>query len=53
MQEGENTLIWKDDRRGKFNVKSYYNSLRAENNLIFLVKEIWGSRAPLRTCFFA
>ena len=40
-------------RRGKFNVKSYYKSLRAENSLFFPAKEIWGSYAPLRTHFFA
>ena len=40
VQKGENTLIWKDDRRGKYNVKSYYNTLRVENNLIFPAKEI-------------
>ena len=52
VQEGEDTLIWKDDRRGKFNVKSYCNPLRVENNLIFPAKEIWGSHAPLRSRFF-
>ena len=42
VHEGENTLIWKNDGRGKYSVKSYYNSLRAENNLLFLAKEVWG-----------
>ena len=49
----EDSLVWKTEMRGKFNVKSYYRSLRAENNLLFLAKEIWGSYAPLRTRFFA
>ena len=40
MWEGEDTLLWKDDRRRKFSVKLYYNSLRAENNLVFPAKEI-------------
>ena len=40
--QGEDILIWKDDRRGHFSVKSYYNSLRVENNLVFLGKEIQG-----------
>ena len=53
VQEGEDTLYWKEGRRGIFNVKSYYCSLRMENNVVFLGKEIWGSHAPLRTCFFA
>ena len=43
----------KNDGKGKYSVKSYYNSLRAENNLSFPTKEIWGSCAPLRTRFFA
>ena len=49
----EDTLFWKEDRTGIFSVKSYYCSRRVENNLIFLGKEIWGSHAPRKTCFFA
>lgn len=52
VQDGEDILIYEYDRRGELSVKSYYNSLGAENNLIFLAKEIWGSRDPLRTHFF-
>ena len=52
VQEGEDTLFWKEVRRGIFSVKSYYCSLRMENNAVFLGKGVWGSRAPLRTCFF-
>ena len=40
VQEGENSLVWKNDGRGKFSVKSYYKSLRVENNLLFPAKEI-------------
>ena len=40
VQEREHALIWKDDKRGKYSVKSYCNSLRAENGLIFPTKEI-------------
>ena len=40
------------DGRGKYSVKSYYNSLRAGNNVLFPDKEIWGSYASLRTRFF-
>ena len=53
VQEGEDSLIWKNDGRRMFTVKSYYKSLRTENNLLFPAKEIWGSCAPLRTHFFA
>ena len=40
VQEGEDSLAWKNDGRGKFSVKSYYKSLRAETNLLFPAKEI-------------
>ena len=52
VQEGEDSLVWKNDGRGKFSVKLYYRSLRAENSFLFLAREIWGSCAPLRTRFF-
>ena len=38
VQEGEDILIWKNYGKGKFNVKSYYISLRDENNLSFPAK---------------
>ena len=53
VQEGEDFLVWKIERRGKFSVKSYYRSLKVENNPFFPAKEVWGSHAPFRTCFFA
>nr|CAN80785.1 hypothetical protein VITISV_022938 [Vitis vinifera] len=53
VQEGEDSLVWKIERRGKFNVKSYYRSLKDENSPLFPTKEVWGSYAPLRTPFFA
>ena len=53
VQEGEDTLIWKNDGKGKYNVKSYCISLRTENNLLFPAKEVWGLVAPLKTRFFA
>ncbi|RVW55325.1 hypothetical protein CK203_089067 [Vitis vinifera] len=43
VQEGEDSLVWKNDERGKFSVKSYYKSLRAENIVLFPAKEIWRS----------
>ena len=53
VQEGEDTLCWKEDRKGIFGVKSCYCSLRMENSVVFPGKVIWGSCAHLRTCFFA
>ena len=52
VQEGEDFLVWKIERRGKFSVKSYYRSLKGENSPFFPAKEVWGSHAPLRTRFF-
>ena len=40
VQEGEDSLVWKIERRGKFNVKLFYRSLRAKNSLLFPAKEI-------------
>ncbi|RVW89232.1 hypothetical protein CK203_032608 [Vitis vinifera] len=40
-------------RRGLLSVKPYYCSLSGETNFVFPGKEVWGSRAPLRICFFA
>ena len=52
VQEGEDSLIWKIERKGKFSVKFYYRSLKVENNPLFPTKEVWGLHAPLRTRFF-
>ena len=53
VQEWKDSLVWKNDGRGKLSVKSYCKSLRAENSFLFLAKEIWGSQTPLRTRFIA
>ena len=47
----EDILIGKEVRKGFFSVKWYYNSLCVESRVEFLVKEIWGSHAPWRSCF--
>ncbi|RVX13021.1 hypothetical protein CK203_009904 [Vitis vinifera] len=39
VQEREDSLIWKIERKGKFSVKSYYRSLKVENSPLFLAKE--------------
>ena len=41
VQEGEDALLWKDNRRENFSVKLYYKSLSAESNLVFPTKKIW------------
>ncbi|WKA03180.1 hypothetical protein VitviT2T_021306 [Vitis vinifera] len=53
VQEGEDFLVWKIERKGTFKVNSYYRSLKEDNNPLFPENEAWGSYAPLRTCFFA
>ncbi|RVW89271.1 putative ribonuclease H protein [Vitis vinifera] len=40
VQEGEDSLIWKIERKGKFSIKSYYRSLKVENNPLFPAKEM-------------
>ena len=52
VQKGEDSLFWKIERKGKFNVKSYYRSLKDENSPLFPAKEVWGLYAPFRTRFF-
>ena len=53
VQEGEDSLVWKIEKKGKFSVKSYYRSLKVENSPLLPAKEVWGSYTPLRTHFFA
>lgn len=38
----ERYLVWKEDRKGNFIVKSYYTSLCVETRVDFPTKEIWG-----------
>ena len=40
VQEGEDSLVWKIERKGKFSVKSYYRSLKDENSPLFPTKEV-------------
>ncbi|RVW40733.1 putative ribonuclease H protein [Vitis vinifera] len=52
VQEGEDFLVWKIERKGTFKVNSYYRSLKEDNSPLFPEKEVWDSYAPLRTRFF-
>ena len=38
---GKDILVQKEGKKGSFNVKSYYSSLRAELRVEFPIKEIW------------
>ena len=46
FQEGEDSLIWKIERKGKFSVKSYYRSLKVDNSPYFQQRR-YGVRVPL------
>ena len=43
VQKGENTLLWREDRKGNFSVKLHYNSICVKAKAVFSTKEIWGS----------
>ncbi|RVX16130.1 hypothetical protein CK203_014543 [Vitis vinifera] len=45
VQEGEDFLVWKIERKGTFKVNSYYRSLKEDNSPVFPEKEVWGSYA--------
>ena len=47
----ERYLVWKEDRKGNFIVKSYYTSLCVETRVDFPTKEIWGPYTPMRSHF--
>ena len=40
VQKGNDSLVWKIERKGKFSVKSYYRSLKVENSSLFPAKEV-------------
>ena len=46
VQEGEDSLVWKIERRGKFSVKSYYRSLKDENSPFFSSQRGLGFACP-------
>ena len=49
--QGEDTSLWREDRRGSFNVKLYY-SLCDETNIAFPVQDIWGVPIPPKNVLF-
>ena len=51
VQEREDSLVGKNDGRGKFSIKSYYKSLRAENMFYSLPKRSWVSVLLLEVIF--
>lgn len=40
LESGEDSLPWREERKGMFRVKSFYKSLHDENLALFLAKEI-------------
>lgn len=49
--EREDTLLWKEGKKGRFQVKFFYNSM-AQGISLFPRKEVWGS-CPLSACLFS
>ena len=49
--QGEDTSLWREDRRGSFNAKLYY-SLCDETNIAFPVQDIWGVPIPPKYVLF-
>ena len=47
----EDSLLWREEKKGAFQVKSFCSSLHDENQALFPAKEIWGL-VPLWECFF-
>ena len=53
VQEGNDSLFWKIEKRGKFNVKSYYRSLRVIITPYFQPKRFGVRMFLLELVFFA
>ena len=51
-KQGRMVYIWREEKWAIFQVKSVYNSLHDENQVLFSAKEIWATCAPVRTWFF-
>jgi hypothetical protein len=49
---GVDKIWWVPSRKGKFEVRSFYNILISNVSFPFLWKSIWRTKAPLRVAFF-
>jgi hypothetical protein len=52
-REGEDKIWWILSRKGKFDVRSYYDTLVRKEASPFPWKSIWRTKAPSRVVFFA
>ena len=49
---GADKIWWVPSRKGKFEVRSFYNILISNVSLLFPWKSIWHTKAPPRVAFF-
>jgi hypothetical protein len=52
LDGGNDKIWWVPSKKGKFEVRSFYNTLISNDSLPFPWKSIWCSKAPLRVAFF-
>lgn len=52
LQEND-TLMWCNDPKGSFSVKSFYSSLSSDMGIFLLAKNIWIPWVPPKVAFFA
>ena len=51
-REGEDKIWWVSSKKGKFNVRSFYNILAWKEASPFPWKSNWRTKAPSRVAFF-
>jgi hypothetical protein len=52
LDGGNDKIWWMLSKKGKFEVRSFYNTLISNDSLPFPWKSIWRSKAPPRVAFF-
>jgi len=52
-RDGEDKLWWSPSRKGKFDVRSFYEALAFKETSFFPWKSIWRTKVPLKVAFFA
>lgn len=48
----EDRLIWKEEGKGVFSVRSHYVKLRGSTSISFPLKFVWGAHVPKKMAFF-
>jgi hypothetical protein len=52
-RDGEDKLWWSPSRKGKFDVRYFYNILAYKETVHLPWKRIWQTKVPLKVAFFA